>query len=360
MHHFGTQTASVLFPLAPPLFSQTLVSTALNTRHLLHALLAAACSHHARLITDTSENTRRTILKFTNLAISGLRDALNDEKEMLKPETAMTAMALCTNDVCNGNPRTWRVHLQGVKKLLNAVFEKNQPTDDPFAQCLFKWFATLDVSAGLSGIHGGCVEDGRYWSLEMTSTGHVDDICGYSMELLPLLARIGILARQQACNTPSIPASEAEDIETRILAVSHKSAATHTLTSHSDLALQLPHTHQTFIHSALLHLHRRVQNLPKDHPKVRAQITGIINAFNNIPPFSTANILILWPIFSAGCETDDIIERDIIQERMKNMQATGMGNFTRAREALSVYWEANTAVRWDLFFAGSGLELVLF
>lgn len=379
MHHFVTQTIRVLFPLAPPVFGQTLVATAMETPHLLHALLAASCSHYARLVQKPSAH-QLTVLNFTNLAVAGLRAALADPTETLRPETAMTAMVLCTNDVCNGNARTWKVHLSGVTQLLTALLARHKTADgdpDPFFLCLLKWFAALDILAGLSGTHEGCVNDGQYWNLTRNpncGNGHVDEICGYSTQLMPLLARIGQLARRnvheqsifETYTEPSSALSEelthdAQDLETRILSIANQVPSAATLAFHDQvLASELHNTHLAFIHSALLHLYRRVELLPKSHPKVRAQVTAIFYNVQAIKPFSPANALILWPIFSAGCETDDLQERQAIQTRMANMQTMGLGNFTRARDALARYWESGASSRWDVYFAQSGLELVLF
>jgi hypothetical protein len=124
--------------------------------------------------------------------------------------------------------------------------------------------------------------------------------------------------------------------------------------------VELQSTHLAFVHSALLHLHRRVQLFPKDHEVVKTDLFNIINAVKQITPFSSANILILWPVFSAGCETEDLEQREFIDSRMGDMQSHGMGNFTRARELLIKFWASKTTLPWDSYFANLGLELVLF
>jgi hypothetical protein len=89
-------------------------------------------------------------------------------------------------------------------------------------------------------------------------------------------------------------------------------------------------------------------------------VLNILNALRSIRPTSTANILLLWPIFSAGCETDEVAERGLVDERMGIMQDMGMGNFTRARRVLNRFWAAGTEERWDVWLAGVGVDLVLF
>lgn len=56
-------------------------------------------------------------LMFTNQAFSGLRAALahDDASKTLKADTLMTAMALCTNDVCNGSLDVFRMHMKAIR-----------------------------------------------------------------------------------------------------------------------------------------------------------------------------------------------------------------------------------------------------
>ncbi|KAF2138881.1 uncharacterized protein K452DRAFT_311332 [Aplosporella prunicola CBS 121167] len=380
MHHFQTQTCTVLFPFSPPLFKERLVSTAFDTPHLLFALLAASCSHHARLAYGSLSEVEKTTLEFTNLAVVGLRAAMNDANELHSVETAMTAMTLCTNDICDGNLQSWRLHLTGVKELLSTFFRKQQDSmrrSDPFAIFLAKWFATLDTSAGISGLDNHAVSNGQYWSINAKkhNAGAVDDFCGYSLELMPILARLGTLARSQQPRTsvssdrsltdaslsPDVNVwDEARMIEAEILCLSNMFASEPTSCLEKGCTEESRSTHQAFIYAALLYLHRRIQLLPKDHPVVREDIAGVINAVEEIKSFSTANILILWPLFSAGCDTDDPWERSFIQTRMDNMRTLGMGNFTRAKELMHQYWNSGSHLRWDVYFALSGTSLVLF
>lgn len=104
MHIFSTQTANMLFPAAPNFFLQRMIGAALETPHLLYALLASACSHHSRLVQDFSPRPKVTCLKYTNLAISSLRESISDTNQtLITAQTVTTAMALCTNDVFDGN-----------------------------------------------------------------------------------------------------------------------------------------------------------------------------------------------------------------------------------------------------------------
>jgi hypothetical protein len=362
MHIFSTETAPRLFPAAPPLFLQRMIASSLETPHLLYALLASACSHHSRLVKDTGPSSKVSCLKFTNLSISSLRSALTDKNATLTAEAVTTAMALCTNDVCNGNMQTWRTHLGGVMRLL-AIFLDSQGKlriDDHYIQCLVKWFTTMDVIAGLSGLSGtGVLSSGNGLldrRFELLNR-QIDDICGYSLKLVPLLARLSDMVQTQNRSVFGMQHKvvvESHTLELDILSLVECSVPEN---SHH---LGLQSTHLAFVHSALLHLHRRVQMLPKNHDLVKTDLLNIIDAVKQIAPFSAANILILWPVFSAGCETDDAEERAFIDTRMGDMQSHGLGNFTRARELLRKFWASETPLPWDSYFANLGLELVLF
>ncbi|KAJ5521303.1 hypothetical protein N7527_005418 [Penicillium freii] len=346
---------------APALFLQRIIASSLETPHLLYALLASACSHHSRLVQDTGPKSRVSCLRFTNLSISSLRSALSETNATLTAETVTTAMALCTNDVCNGNMQTWRTHLGGVMRLLGAFLD-SQGTPriaDPYIQCLVKWFTTMDVLAGLSGLSTSGVMGSDTGLLDRSFdqlNPHVDDICGYSLQLAPLLARLSQLVQRQCHTGPAMQEDVLEEsrrLETEILSLVECSVS-------GGNSLELQSTHLAFVHSALLLLHRRVQTLPSNRETVKEDIGKVIAAVGKIPPFSSANILILWPMFSVGCETDDTKEREFIHKRMGDMQSLGMGNFTRARELLSRFWASETSLSWDTYFSNLGYELVLF
>ncbi len=368
-----SETTTMIFPLASRSFSDRLVASAMETPHLLYALFATSDSHARRRMTSTGD-IDDTVLRFTNDAIAGLRAALATGGNA--HGTAMTAMALCTNDVCNGNLDVFRTHLEGVRgMLLSRINQNRRSGGDILDVYLFKWFAALDVSAGLSLFHNSSLLDSQLYQscrhiINMSSEAnwYVDDICGYSLNLLPILANIGELARLQyglSMNTDNTTASipknieidyQVEAIERQIEALPQPNYGQ----ERSQLADELKLSHSAFVHTALLHLHRRVQLLSKSHQIVRTDVRNILQAVGKLPASSTTNILLLWPIFSAGCETDDVTERAIVDERMSHMQSLGMGNFTRARDVLTRFWCSGTDLRWDVYLAESGVDLVLF
>lgn len=209
-------------------------------------------------------------------------------------------------------------------------------------------------------------EAASYWAnhkIFSPSEDVVDDICGYSLSLVPIFSEIGSLARAQHESlsngwihsldqeSDSIMISKAHILELRLQSLPSPKILTSIWTDqHRQLVEELRDTHPAFIYAALLHLHRHVQLLPISNPKLRNDVTNILRVVKNVRPFSPANVLLIWPLFTAGCETDSTPERAVIDERMSIMQSLGMGNFTRGRAALNRFWESGTRVEVGCLF----------
>ncbi|KAF4304848.1 hypothetical protein GTA08_BOTSDO14208 [Botryosphaeria dothidea] len=146
-------------------------------------------SHRARPLPARAARLRappttRAVLALTNRAVAGLHAAVARPDEVLRVETAMTAMALCTNDVCDGgDARQWRVHLAGVKALLDTLRRRSggrggRGVVDPFAEYLAKWFAAMDTVARVSGLgeRGIGSFEGGYWALLESETCEEDAV----------------------------------------------------------------------------------------------------------------------------------------------------------------------------------------
>jgi hypothetical protein len=383
LHHYYTWTSSVIFPLSGnsnPL-REDLLQAAFGTPHLLYAFLASAASHYARLQEGVAETTYSAIAAFTHAALNGLRLALEDPNQACKIETISTALALCTTDVISGHHGTWRVHLSGIQKLIFCALENGVASSvnaDPVWMFLVKWYETLDMFAGVSGLGKSTVRYGQYRS--MTRAGYIDEFVGCSLDLMPLLARIGRMARTQRKRKEFL--SNADDSESEILGrqigeemmdevcrterqiYSLLDRKTHPRIAENPqtkaMADDMVLTHQTFIYATLLHLYRRVVELPKQHVKPSYAVCQIVDTLKMLRPESTANILILWPVFTAGCETDNLMYREIIEQRMRGMAAFGMGNVSSALKAMIAYWESGPNERWDIFLDRQGNDMVLF
>ncbi|KAJ5881013.1 uncharacterized protein N7473_012066 [Penicillium subrubescens] len=389
LHHYITNTAGVIFPLslkANPL-SESLLQSAMNSSHLLYAFLACSCSHYISLRGDPTGEMTKSVTKFTNAALNGLRKAMVDPNQAGQLSTLTTALALCTSDVISGGMNTWRIHLSGASNLVASVFElqsndESISTQDPTKLFLIKWFTLLDIFAGVGGLRKSA-NAGSYWSLPTSNDtgGYIDEWTGYSLDLIPIMSEIGKLARIQRKRSKIMALNDDEsedeaanqqarlDTVEDIQRIENQIYALYDRTTHPDLesnpttkttAEEMRHIHRIFLHTNLLHLYRRVQGLPKEHAKPAHAIHMVIELLLKIRPHSMANILCLWPVFTVGCETEDQTQRNIIKDRLTNMEAFGMGNVQSARKAMTEYWDCNVKERWDIWLEDRGFDLSLF
>lgn len=364
IHHFSTQTSVLLFPLAPSSFRERLVSLALEAPSLLYALLAASCSHYARLACNPS--SQKTALKYTSSALAALQSNLASQPNTVKISDVASAIVLCTNGACNGNTSSFYTHLSGARYLLQTLVDEQDPgNQNPFLQWLAKWFATLDVCASASGSYRSVVTDHNYPLLETLPRPRLaqpDDLCGYSLELMPLISRIGQLANEDSSlwSSPEI-LDEIAQLEAYI-GMFYEPDKPGTLPSAIKIKREeeMRNTNNIFASSALLHLYRRVYQFSKDHHMVRMAIQNILRAVKNLTPSSTTTILLLWPLFSAGCETDDAEERQFVDVTMQHMESLGLGNFKQARSAINSYWSSGTHLTWGQYLEYHGSVSVLF
>lgn len=382
LHHYSVHTSATLFPLLPETSRSSLLSVAASNPHLLSALLAIAVDQYGRLRNDSSADINKRTLFYSRKALTGLQRAMNDPHEATSFPTISTALALCTHDVLmSGNVQGWKTHLRGVEQLLTLAIGESRESSrvtDPSMLLLIKWFAAIDMFAGISSLEKTLVPDGRYWSIGFSADGsaqHVDEFVGFSLELVPILSRISRMARIQqrkptlaltmgpdyielADDLGSLLSDNVQHTEQQLISLLSRVTSLSTLDT--SLAEGAQYSHRLFVYAALLHLYRRVQELPKDHSKPEYATSKIIETIGLLRPDAPASILILWPLFSAGCETDDPIRRQIILSRMIDLRRYGMGNVDQAIKAMKDYWQSDTGERWDVFLGRHGIDLVLF
>ncbi|KAJ5928680.1 hypothetical protein N7466_007636 [Penicillium verhagenii] len=385
LHHYINTTADVIFPLSltgNPL-REDLLQSAMSNPHLLNAFLACACSHYARRHEDMPIQMESSIAKFTNAALNGLRRAMLDPTQAGKLETISTALALCTSDVISGDLSTWRIHLTGANKLILSAFQSttDEETKTPMETFVIKWYALLDIFAGVSGLRESSNTGDRYWSSNDDDT-YIDEWTGYSLDLIPIISKIGRMARihdKKTRVTVVNDDSEDEEVDTQLGEESmdeirdmenliyslynrtaHPALVNHENPATRKRAAEMQCIHRAFLYTALLHLYRRVQDLPKHHTKAVYAVHMIIETIQMIPRESSSNILTLWPVFTVGCETDDPVQRNIIEQRIAKMESFGMGNVETARQAMHAYWESGATERWDIFLENYPQDIVLF
>jgi hypothetical protein len=98
-------------------------------------------------------------------------------------------------------------------------------------------------------------------------------------------------------------------------------------------ALEIASTNDMFHWAGLIHLDRRVLNLPLDDQEVQYAVKEIVGGLYKIRGGSSAEANILFPLFTAGVHALDPHQRERIMSRLKVVETFGMthvSSFTMA------------------------------
>jgi hypothetical protein len=89
-------------------------------------------------------------------------------------------------------------------------------------------------------------------------------------------------------------------------------------------ALEIAATNDMFHWAALIHLNRRVLNLPLEDPEVQFAVSEIVGGLYKIRGGSSAEANILFPLFTAGVSAVDPLQRGRVMSRLGVVETFGM------------------------------------
>ncbi|KAF5599854.1 hypothetical protein FPANT_3000 [Fusarium pseudoanthophilum] len=280
-----------------------------------------------------------------------------------------TTLMLATTCVCAGDTTTFRKHLNGALHIVQR--DKAKYSLDPLWWMGLKWLVHMLLMNRLSGLplpsrqSKGFI-DWDYLLTCMPDLGRIDLTSGFSRELVTALNMVCELSEPRCINVDAGGQLQGNDLarsacshelELRLFELRKKTASTVTDVV---LRIELETSHRLFTDATLLCLYRRVDELPKDDPKVQIAVKSIINSLQNIGKQSPVHAQLLWPLLAAGCDSTTHAERTIVVETMESMTARGLGSYENVLEFMRDYWKNGGDMRWDLFAKQTGKDLVLF
>jgi hypothetical protein len=381
-HHFLNHTARVLVPHDDPRsnpFRTVLPQMAVKHDNLLSLLLAYSASHRARHLKYPEPSLR--IAHLVQGVIADLRSLV--QQSMSNPNTvistadAAASIMLASLEIISpaaiGGSIPWQHHLHIARELISRMpdgLRRIQTTtqEQRVRSFLWSWFAYLDVLGSLSGgpatlLTPTCYTTGGppspspkeaaltnrprrgdegedHWDEDME---RIDCILGFTPRCVFLLARIAELARHcegARLRSPPTPSGGGwtPDAATRAAASALETAALRSLAApsrpcghvHGASPLrrwdrtQMAAANRAFHHAALIHLHRRVLGKRSAHSDVRGAAQSVLECLEHVEPGSSAELGLLFPMFTAGCELVDPVERAAILERVVSVERTGM------------------------------------
>lgn len=316
-----------------------------------------AASHRARVL-NRPEPTLR-IAFWVDDIFPALREALNDPDRFSNANLA-TAIMLASLEIVSpkvfGYDIPWQRHLGLARELImvrpgGLRGLQSNFRQDPVCSFLWSWAAYLDVIGGLTG---GPKDGSSSWifdyELDDIDDGYdeIDCIMGFTTRCCYLLAKIADLARkcdgERICENSNVrehwsPSAEVAEQAARLeIAVAdsmdqapmpckhiHKEGDIEKWDSKEMMA-----TNSAFHWAALVHLYRRILGRRSGDEAVQRAVEEIIACLGRIRPGGTAESCLLFPMFTAGCDTQSEDHRTLILNRFMSAENHGMTQVSRS------------------------------
>ena len=323
---------------------------AVRDDNLLQLLLAYSASHRARMLGHPLPTNR--IAVWVRDVFPSLRHALEDSAEQISNANVATAIMLASLEIIAPNTFEvaipWQDHLSIARRMIiarggpRAVNRQR----DRVSYFLIRWFAYLDVLGSFSLVGARAEQamfSGDLYDFDEGDDFQIDCVLGFSGHLASRLATIADLARR--CDSERITADgeldpnwqpapdvkqTAEQIKAELQAAGHKR---YTLCPHRQKSsetevvwesIEMAATNEAFHWAGMVHLNKRVLGLPQEAPEVQNAVRSVIGTLYKVRKGGSAEACLIFPLFTAGCEAKETSQRDIILERIKSVEASGM------------------------------------
>lgn len=283
-----------------------------------------------------------------------LREALDDPDRNFSNANLATAIMLTSLEIISpkifGYDIPWQRHLGLAREVimvrpggLRGV--QSNFRQDPVCSFLFSWAAYLDVIGGLTG---GPKDASSAWIFDyqvddmVDGYDEIDCIMGFTTRCCYLLAKIADLARK--CDAERIgedsnvrenwvPSREVAERANRLkMAVAVSMEQDPVACQHIHKAgdvqkwdkKEMAATNSAFHWAALVHLYRRILGRPSGDEDVQRAVENIMANLGRIRPGGTAESCLLFPMFTAGCDTQSEHHKNVILNRFMSAEKLGM------------------------------------
>jgi hypothetical protein len=238
LDHFMSCTTVSLscHPIIQHDFCKVLMPMALQTPHLLAAILAFAATHRVVLGLEQSESQ----LEFLKcVSLQQLRGVLAQPKRDLTDAVVATTLTLCTADIISETrcPGSWRLHLQGTASIMSEHLHHIRDSPEELSSTeslLWRWYLSIEALSLLCGNLAISPSPGSRIALQMRriiQNNEIDDLAGFSASLIPVFGDINVLAlesieqrrhgQQEPPPAPIQPDTLCDDPDLSDLSLSH-------------------------------------------------------------------------------------------------------------------------------------------
>lgn len=373
----------------------------------MNLLLAYSACHRARLL-GHAEPANRIALWVRDI-FPHLRQTLQDPVDKaVSNENVATAIMLASLEIISpssfGVNIPWQSHLGVAKNIIRSHYGPHSVSrKDPVMYFLTRWLAYLDVIGSLSGRREEePLFSGNYWSSSHESSSSaqelsltddegddeddytIDCLLGFTTRCVSILAQVASLAHQCAeYRFDSVSGKVNEDWrpspdilkKAERLKRDLENARTHEphqclhhsphlakaqLARRSSYAAMSGQDAEeslqinTAYHLAgLIHLLRRVHNLPRSDPQVQTAVHELVQILSTLRGGGSAEACSLFPMFTAGVEAEATFDRVQILAKLKSAEELGLYQMGRAKRIMEEVWK--TGQNWERLVNGDFL-----
>lgn len=335
-----------------------------------------AASHRARVLGHPEPATR--IADWVQSVFPALRAALNDPNQSISNANIATGIMLASLDIISptafGYQIPWQRHLGLARDLIadrpdGLRWTRSWDEEDQVRAFLWSWVSYLDLLGTLSG-KGRGEKSSISWMLAYQQDefeeewDEVDCIMGMTTRAVYIVAKIAELVAEcdallysrgsssdnntaqettAAWKPPEAMLLRAWTLEDEIRAsmvrppqpCKHLHASGNVgLWEQRDMAA----LNAAFHWSALVHLHRRVHCQASGHGDVQAAVRKIHACMADIPLGSNAEASVLFPLFTAACETREEALRAAVRVRLASIERSAFLKVDTARGLIDEVW----------------------
>ncbi|KAJ4163452.1 hypothetical protein LMH87_005181 [Akanthomyces muscarius] len=356
--HFVNYTAKVMAPYhnkeANP-FSNSMPAIAFQSDILLSLMLAFAAVHRSQVLRMMEPELR--IAEWAEDIFCVLRVKLSDQSKPVSDDTLLSMVLLTSLE--KSSPSTfgacipWQKHLNLTRSLMDKRVEsmRAQNGKNEELSFIFSWFSYLDAMGQISTspFTAGIPEQTGPFDLlqriNVEDEEEFDCVMGFTTRCGQLLAELASLIRQ----CPSVEQTEdttmqeaALDLESRFKESMTKPVKVchHLRKNKIDMRslTEMDAANQAFHWAGAVYLRRRILRKGSGDEEVQDGVQRIWECIQHIRREKEADTACLFPLFIAGCETNDDAQRKLILARLKSAEKSGMKQVKRARKLMESSW----------------------
>ncbi|OAA73291.1 hypothetical protein ISF_00192 [Cordyceps fumosorosea ARSEF 2679] len=355
--HFVNYTAKVMAPYhnkeANP-FSNFMPAIAFQSDILLSLMLAFAAVHRSQVLRMTEPELR--IAEWAEDIFCVLRGMLGDPVKTIQDDTLLSMVLLTSLE--KSSPSTfganipWQKHLNLTRSLVGkrlAILGSQNERNEELS-FIFSWFSYLDTMGQVSMaplIEGISPQTGPYDLLQkirVDDEEEFDCVMGFTTHCGKLLVELSALIRQcpGAQEPDDATINAALDLERRFKESMNKPVKVchHLRKNKVDMRslTEMDAASQAYHWAGIVYLRRRILCKGSCDEEVQDGVQRIWECIQHIRREKEADTACLFPLFVAGCETNEATQRKLILARLKSAEKSGMKQVKRARKLMEASW----------------------